>query len=114
MAASQLQHPPGTLLRVVVFCARFRSILFYTLGVHDNSRTGFERRISLPPCSMALCNHFVVIRGLDGARFCLVLASRLKVNGRPWMWASGHSADSVRRSTHGYEPARVAAIAAFK
>jgi hypothetical protein len=32
---------------------------------------------------------------------------------RPWMWASGHSADSVRRAAHGYEPTREAAMAAF-
>jgi hypothetical protein len=25
---------------------------------------------------------------------------------RPWMWASGHSADSVGRAAHGYEPTR--------
>jgi hypothetical protein len=29
------------------------------------------------------------------------------------MWASGHSADSVGRATHGYEPTREAAMAAF-
>ena len=33
--------------------------------------------------------------------------------GRPWMWASGHSADSVHRAAHGYEPTREAAMAAF-
>jgi hypothetical protein len=32
---------------------------------------------------------------------------------RPWMWASGHSADSVKRAAHGYEPTREAAMAAF-
>jgi hypothetical protein len=32
--------------------------------------------------------------------------------GRPWMWASGHSADRVKRA-HGYEPTREAAMAAF-
>jgi hypothetical protein len=31
----------------------------------------------------------------------------------PWMWASGHSADSVKRAAHGYEPTREAAMAAF-
>jgi hypothetical protein len=25
---------------------------------------------------------------------------------RPWMWASGHSAATVKRAAHGYEPAR--------
>src|SRR5262245_21328933 len=33
--------------------------------------------------------------------------------GRPWMWASGHSADSVKRAAHGYEATREAAMAAF-
>jgi len=33
--------------------------------------------------------------------------------GRPWMWASGHSADSVKRAAHGYEPTREAAMTAF-
>jgi hypothetical protein len=33
--------------------------------------------------------------------------------GRPWMWASGHSADSVKRAAHGYESSREAAMAAF-
>jgi hypothetical protein len=33
---------------------------------------------------------------------------------RPWMWASGHSADSVQRAAHGYEPTREAAMQAFK
>jgi hypothetical protein len=32
--------------------------------------------------------------------------------GRPWMWASGHSADSVKRGAHGYESTREAARAA--
>ncbi|HEY7581949.1 MAG TPA: hypothetical protein VH855_30485 [Acetobacteraceae bacterium] len=32
---------------------------------------------------------------------------------RPWMWASGHSADSVQRAAHGYEPTREAAMQAF-
>jgi hypothetical protein len=33
--------------------------------------------------------------------------------GRPWMWASGHSAATVKRAAHGYEPTREAAMAAF-
>ena len=33
--------------------------------------------------------------------------------GRPWMWASGHSADSVKRAAHGYGATREAAMAAF-
>jgi hypothetical protein len=32
---------------------------------------------------------------------------------RPWMWASGHSADSVKRAAHGYAATREAAMAAF-
>jgi hypothetical protein len=32
---------------------------------------------------------------------------------RQWMWASGHSADSIKRAAHGYEPTREAAMAAF-
>jgi hypothetical protein len=34
-------------------------------------------------------------------------------HGRPWMWASGHSAATVKRAAHGYEPTREAAMAAF-
>jgi hypothetical protein len=30
--------------------------------------------------------------------------------GRPWMWASGHSAGTVARAAHGYEPTREAAM----
>jgi hypothetical protein len=33
--------------------------------------------------------------------------------GRPWMWASGHSAATIKRAAHGYEPTREAAMAAF-
>jgi hypothetical protein len=33
--------------------------------------------------------------------------------GRQWGWASGHSADSVKRAAHGYEATREAAMAAF-
>jgi hypothetical protein len=32
---------------------------------------------------------------------------------RPWMWASGHSAATVKRARHGYEATREAAMAAF-
>jgi hypothetical protein len=32
---------------------------------------------------------------------------------RPWMWASGHSATTVKRAAHGYEPTREAAMQAF-
>ena len=30
--------------------------------------------------------------------------------GHPWMWASGHSAGSIKRAAHGYEATREAAI----
>jgi hypothetical protein len=33
--------------------------------------------------------------------------------GRQWMWASGHSAATVKRAAHGYEATREAAMAAF-
>jgi hypothetical protein len=33
--------------------------------------------------------------------------------GRQWGWASGHSAATVKRAAHGYEPTREAAMAAF-
>jgi hypothetical protein len=33
--------------------------------------------------------------------------------GRPWMWASGHSAATVERAAHGYESTREAAMAAL-
>jgi hypothetical protein len=32
---------------------------------------------------------------------------------RPWMWASGHSAATVKRVAHGYERTREVAMAAF-
>jgi len=31
----------------------------------------------------------------------------------PWMWASGHSAATVKRAAHGYEATREEAMAAF-
>ena len=31
----------------------------------------------------------------------------------PWMWASGHSAATIKRTAHGCEPTREAAMAAF-
>ena len=31
---------------------------------------------------------------------------------RPWMWASGHSGQ-ISRATHGHDPTREAAMAAF-
>jgi hypothetical protein len=48
----------------------------------------------------------------------VVVARIFRSDGAPpdrtWMWASGHSADSVKRAAHGYEPTRDAAMAAFK
>ena len=32
---------------------------------------------------------------------------------RPWLWASGHSAATIKRAAHGNEPTREAAMAAF-
>jgi hypothetical protein len=32
---------------------------------------------------------------------------------RPWMWASGHSAGTVKRAAHGYEPTHEEAMQAF-
>jgi hypothetical protein len=32
---------------------------------------------------------------------------------RSWGWASGHSAATVKRAAHGYEPTREAAMQAF-
>jgi hypothetical protein len=43
----------------------------------------------------------------------IILLSAVAPEDRPWMWASGHSADSVKRAAHGYEPMREAAMAAF-
>jgi hypothetical protein len=45
-----------------------------------------------------------------GRIFCL---DAVGPQGRPWMWASGHGADSIKRAAHGYEPTREAAMAAF-
>jgi hypothetical protein len=45
-----------------------------------------------------------------GRTFCL---DAVGPQGRPWMWASGHSAATVKRAAHGYEATREAAMAAF-
>jgi hypothetical protein len=42
-----------------------------------------------------------------------VFKAQVAPEGRPWMWASGHSAATIRRAAHGYEPTREAAMAAF-
>jgi hypothetical protein len=43
-----------------------------------------------------------------------IFLSPVAPSDRPWMWASGHSADSVKRAAHAYESTREAAMAAFK
>jgi hypothetical protein len=45
-----------------------------------------------------------------GRIFCL---DAVGPQGRSWMWASGHSAATVKRAAHGYEPTREATMAAF-
>jgi hypothetical protein len=35
-----------------------------------------------------------------------IFKAQVAPQDRPWMWASGHSADSVSRAAHGYEPTR--------
>jgi hypothetical protein len=45
-----------------------------------------------------------------GRIFCL---DAVGPQGRPWMWASGHSAATVKRAAHGYESTREAAMVAF-
>jgi hypothetical protein len=45
-----------------------------------------------------------------GRIFCL---DAVGPQGKRWMWASGHSAATVKRAAHGYEPTREAAMAAF-
>ena len=49
----------------------------------------------------------------NGVVVCRIFKVQAAPQGRPWMWASGHSADSVSRAAHGYEPTREAAMAAF-
>jgi hypothetical protein len=44
-----------------------------------------------------------------GRIFCLDAEG---LQGRHWMWASGHNGD-IRRAAHGYEATREAAMAAF-
>src|SRR5262245_46801199 len=42
-----------------------------------------------------------------------VIVGRIAPQDRHWMWASGHSAATIKRAAHGYEPTREAAMAAF-
>jgi hypothetical protein len=44
---------------------------------------------------------------------CIFRVPAAAPEGRPWMWASGHSADTIKRAAYGYEPTREAAMAAF-
>jgi hypothetical protein len=48
-----------------------------------------------------------------GAVVGRIFLSPAAPEGRQWMWASGHSADSVKRAADGYEPTREAAMAVF-
>jgi hypothetical protein len=43
-----------------------------------------------------------------------IFKAQVAPEGRPWMWASGHSADSVKRAAHGYEATREAAMAGVR
>jgi hypothetical protein len=49
----------------------------------------------------------------NGAVVGRIFFSPAAPTDRPWMWASGHSAESVARAAYGYEPTREAAMAAF-
>jgi hypothetical protein len=43
----------------------------------------------------------------------IFLLGAVAPQGRPWMWASGHSAATVKRAAHGYEPTREAVTQSF-
>lgn len=49
----------------------------------------------------------------DGAVVGRIFLSPAAPADRQWMWASGHSANSVERAAHGYEATRGAAMQAF-
>jgi hypothetical protein len=53
----------------------------------------------------------VVASGILVGRIFLTPAAP---EGRPWMWAIGHDHHEDRTPTHGYEPTREAAMAAFE
>jgi hypothetical protein len=40
-----------------------------------------------------------------------IFKAQVAPEGRPWMRASGHNGDSVKRAAYGYEPTREAAMA---
>jgi hypothetical protein len=37
---------------------------------------------------------------------CIFRVPAAAPEGRPWMWASGHSADTIKRAAHGYAVTR--------
>ena len=49
----------------------------------------------------------------DGVIVGRILNVPIAPQDQPWMWASGHSAASVKRAAHGYDATREAAMAAF-
>lgn len=49
----------------------------------------------------------------DGVVVGRIFLSPAAPQDRQWMWASGHSATTVKRAAHGYEATREAAMAAF-
>lgn len=49
----------------------------------------------------------------DGVVVGRIFLSSGAPQNRQWMWASGHSADSVKRAAHGYEATREQAMAAL-
>jgi hypothetical protein len=44
----------------------------------------------------------------DGVVVGRIFLSPAAPQDRQWMWTSGHSADSIKRAAHGYEPTREA------
>jgi hypothetical protein len=66
-----------------------------------DSRSSGQGRVTITTCSKAALSF--------GRIFKVWVAPADK----PWMWASGHSAATVKRAAHGYEPTREAAMAAF-
>ena len=49
----------------------------------------------------------------DGVVVGRISKEQVAPQGRPWMWASGHSAATIKRAAYDYEPTREAAMAAF-
>ena len=68
------------------------------------------------PLTLLVANNVsrsVLLRRTNGVVVGRIFTVPTAPQGRPWMWASGHSADSVSRAAHGYEATREAAMAAF-